>query len=95
MPNNLHNVMDDIKESMFPNGGVTFEVLHRPTNEEPNRWVVYIAIANGNRRAKVEFAIKEDNNNPDDCEVLGCVLRHGSVSRRTMSLIMDSIMERM
>lgn len=94
MPN-LYNVVDDIKNAMYPNGEVTFEVLHRPTHEEPNRWVVYMAIPNGHRRAKVEFLIDEDLDDTEDAEVLGCVLRHGSVSRRTVSLIMDAILERM
>ena len=89
------NVIDDIKQSMYSNGEVNFEVLYRPTDEEPNRWVVYVAIPNGQHRAKLEFLIDEDPNNPEDAEVLGSVLRHGSVSRRTVSLIMDAILERM
>lgn len=88
----LYNVVDDIKRSMFPQGDVTFQVLNRPTEEEPNRWVVYIGIRNGRRRAKVEILIDD---HPEDPDVLCCVLRHGSVSRRTLSLIMDSILERM
>ena len=91
----LHNVIDDIKSSMYPNGEVTFEVLHRPTQEEANRWVVYLSIPNGHRRAKIEFLIDEDPDDPEDADVLGSVLRHGSVSRRTVSLIMDAILERM
>jgi hypothetical protein len=80
---------------MYPNGDVTFQVLYRPTPEEQNRWIVYIAIPNGEHRAKIEFLIDEDPHNPEDSDVLGSVLRHGSVSRRTVSLIMDAILERM
>ena len=94
MPN-LYNVIDDIKQSMFPNGGITFEIKYRPTNEEPNRWIVYIDIANGQTRAKVEFLIDEDPDDVDNTDVLGSVLRHGSVSRQVVSRIMDAIIERM
>lgn len=94
MPN-LHNVIDDIKHAMYPNGEVTFQVVHRPTQEEQNRWIVYVGIPNGQRRAKLEFLVDEAPNNPADADVLGSVLRHGSVSRRTVSLIMDAIVERM
>lgn len=91
MPN-LHNVIDDIKETMFPRGRAHFEVLHRPTQEEPNRWIVYVQIPNGEHRAKLEFLIDQEG---DDVEVLGSVLRHGSVARRTVALIMDAVLERM
>lgn len=90
MPN-LHNVIDDIKEEMFPNGEIKFTVEQR----DYRRWVVYVYIRYSRRSAKLEFIINQDVNNPDDTEVFGSVLRNGSVSNRTITLIMDSIIERL
>lgn len=81
----LYNVIDDVKQSLYPNGEVNFEIQQRNSN----RYIIYIEIPNAQHRGKVEFLV-EDNG-----EVLGSVLRHGCVSRRTMALIMDSIIERM
>lgn len=90
MPN-LHNVIADVREMMFPANNVNF-IIHQRSNR---RWVVYVNILHAQPSGKMEFIINENPNNPEDTEVLGSVLRHGCVRRRTMSLIMDSIIERM
>lgn len=81
----LYNVIDDVKQALYPNGEINFEIQQRNSN----RFIVYIEVPNAQNRAKVEFMVE------DSGEVFGSVLRHGCVSRRTMALIMDSIMERM
>lgn len=92
MPN-LHNVIDDIAQTMFPNGEVQFEVKNKGTYEKYDKWIVYMRVPNGVMRAKVELMIDEHINDPENTEVLGSVLRYGSVSRSTMARIMDTIME--
>ena len=87
---NLHNVIDDIKHALFPNGEVSFDVRSRRSG----RWIVYVSILNGEGTAKLEFLIDEGENE-DDVEVLGSVLRYGPVSRVTIARIMDSVLERM
>ena len=91
MTANLYNVIDDIKQTMFPNGEVRFEVQRR----NPRRWIVYLTIPHGEGRAKIEFLVDQDPQDPEDVEVLGSVLRHGPISRGTMTRIMDAIVERM
>jgi hypothetical protein len=75
---------------LFPNGEYTLDVQHK----QNNTWYVYISKPNTNRRGKVELMI-EESLNPEDTEVIGSVLRHGCVSRRTMALIMDTLVERL
>jgi hypothetical protein len=91
----IENVVDDVKELLYPNNEVMFNLFHRPSAEHPNRWILYLSIPNGEHRAKIEFIVDCDENEPQDVDVLGSVLRHGSVSRRTVSKIMDAIIERM
>lgn len=91
----IENVVDDVKQLLYPNDEVMFHLFHRPSAEFQNRWILYLTIPNGEHRAKIEFIVDYDENHPDDIDVLGSVLRHGSVSRRTVSKIMDAIIERM
>lgn len=86
----LINVIDDIKNSMFQNGNIEF-IVQRRSNE---RWVVYVKIPYGQETAKLEFLI-EDTDNEEEIEVIGSVLRYGSVSRSTIRMIMDSVLERL
>lgn len=78
---NLYNVIDDIKQIMSP---VQFQVEQRTATQ----WIVYMTIPNKETAAEVEFLIEGE-------EVIGSVLRHGPLSRKAMTLIMDSIIERM
>jgi hypothetical protein len=89
MPN-LHNVVSDINDELFSNEQLNFEIQQR----DEETWIVYIRVPNDNRRAKIEFIINENLNNPDDTEVIGSVLRYGPISRRTMARIMDAIVDR-
>lgn len=86
---NVNNVFDDIQRDMFPNGNIEF-IVQRRNNE---RWIVYVKIPYGQETAKLEFLI-EDTENEEEIDVSGSVLRYGSVSRRTIGLIMDSALER-
>ena len=86
---NLNNIIDDIKTEMFPNGNIEF-IVQRRNNE---RWIVYVKIPYGQDTAKLEIMV-EDTDNQEEIDVSGSVLRYGSVSRRTIGLIMDSILER-
>lgn len=77
----LFNIIEDVKNELFPQGGIDFRIK-RKTDDW---WYVYMKVQNGDQPAKVEFMLDGDD------EILGCVLRHGDVSRKTMEKIMDSI----
>jgi hypothetical protein len=90
MPN-IHNVISDIKQYVLPDARLSYEVQHRGED----RWIIYVRIPHGAKSAKLEFLIDQNPNNPEDVDVAGSVLRHGSIHRRTIATIMDSIVERL
>jgi hypothetical protein len=87
MPN-IYNVISDIESAILPDARLSYDVQHRGED----RWVLYLRIPNGKRSAKLEFLINETEDGPD---VAGSVLRRGSIKRRIISTVMDSIIERL
>ena len=87
MPN-IHNVVDDVQYLLFPNREVR---LHLRSRDE-GRYILYLQIPYAAETGKIEFIIEGD---PDDPNINGAVLRNGSVSERTVTRIMNSIMERL
>ena len=92
MPNNLRNIVSDLPHQILTSVGLIYEVQQR----SPTRWLVYVRLPNGNRSAKLEFIVDEDEDyHPDDPDIAGSVLRRGSIPRSMIELIMDSILERL
>ncbi len=86
---NLHNVVSDVKDQVFQNKPIQFEVeqLNQTT------WKMYVHLQNHNDSAEVEFLIEPIGQ--DDRNVFGQVLNRGPFSRKAIAHIMDSIIERM
>lgn len=84
MPN-LHNIISDIESRVYRDHDLQYEVHNRGNG----RWVVYVSIPNGQRRAKLEFIMYAED------DVAGSVIRYGSIPRRVVATIMDSILERL
>ena len=85
---NMYNVISDIEATVLPDARLSYEVKYRGYD----RWIVYVSIPNGAKSAKLEFLIDEGY---DGIDVAGSVLRHGSIHRKTIALVMDSITERL
>ena len=81
----LYNVIEDVKNELFPNGELNFRIK-RKTDDW---WYVYMKSQNGQETAKVEFMIDDD-----DESIVGCVLRHGDITRKNMERIMDAIISK-
>ena len=90
MPN-IYNVITDIESTVLPDARLSYEVQHRGGD----RWIVYVRIPHGAKSAKLEFLIDENPNDPEDVDVAGSVLRHGSINRQTIRIIMNAITERL
>jgi hypothetical protein len=91
MVNNLRNIVSDLPQQILTSVGLTYEVEQR----DYTRWIVYVRIPNGNRSAKLEFLVDDDEDHPGDPDIAGSVLRRGSIPRSMIELIMDSILERL
>ena len=91
MVNNLRNIVSDLPQQILTSVGLTYEVEQR----DHTRWIVYVRIPNGNRSAKLEFLVDDDEDHPGDPDIAGSVLRRGSIPRSMIELIMDSILERL
>jgi hypothetical protein len=88
---NIHNVISDVEQYVLPDVGLKYKVEHRGGD----RWIVYVSRGLESKLAKLEFLIDQNPNNPEDTDVAGSVLRHGCISRKMMTTIMDSIVERL
>jgi hypothetical protein len=82
---NIHNVVYDISVELFPNGEYNFEVKHH----QNTTWYIYIRSPNSNRTGKIEIIIDGED------DIVGSVLRHGCVTRRTMATFMDTLLDRL
>ena len=92
MVNNLRNIVSDLPHQILTSVGLTYEVEQR----NHSRWIVYVRLPNGDRSAKLEFIVEDDeDNHPGDPDIAGSVLRRGSIPRSMIELIMDSILERL
>ena len=87
MPN-IYNIISDIESTILSDARLSYDVQHRGED----RWVVYLRIPNGKRSAKLEFLINETH---DGTDVAGSVLRRGSIKRRIITTVMNSITERL
>ena len=87
----LHNIVRDLPNQILIGVGLMYEVQQRSYE----RWIVYVRLPNGRRSAKIEFMIDYDPNYPNDPDIAASVLRRGSIPRRMIELIMDSIIERL
>ena len=90
MPN-IYNVISDLERYVLPDARLLYQVQHRGDD----RWIVYVRIPYAAKSAKLEFLIDQNPNNPEDVDVAGSVLRHGSINRQTIATIMDAIIERL
>ena len=92
MVNHLRNIVSDLPQQILTSVGLIYEVQQR----SHTRWIVYVRLPNGNRSAKLEFIVDEDeDNHPGDPDIAGSVLRRGSIPRPMIELIMDSILARL
>ena len=88
---NMYNVISDIEATVLPDARLSYEVEHRGDD----RWIIYVRIPHGAKSAKLEFLIDQNPNNPEDVDVAGSVLRHGSIKRQTIATLMNAITERL
>jgi len=86
---NMRGIIRDIKRNVLPNAELTYKIRYLGENI----WSLRILRPNMRRSARIEIIIDEFNN-PDDRGARGAVFTYGDVPRDQVSLIMDSIMER-
>lgn len=85
---NMYNLIQEVEANVLPDKNFRFRIEDMGSNI----WLIRISQAN-KKSAKVEIVIDEFEN-PEDRGARGSVFRYGELSRRDVSLIMDSIMER-
>jgi hypothetical protein len=86
---NMRGIIRDIKRNVLPNAELTYKIRYLGENI----WSLRILRPNMRRSARIEIIIDEFNN-PDDRGARGAVFTYGDIPRHQVSLIMDSIMER-
>lgn len=85
---NMYNLIQEVEANVLPDKNFKFRIEDMGSNI----WLIRISQAN-KKSAKVEIVIDEFED-PEDRGARGSVFRYGELSRRDVSLIMDSIMER-
>lgn len=85
---NMYNVLDSIKQQVFPDGNVKLSISRR--NNE--RWIVYVEIPYGHETAKLEFIVEDVEDDPD---IAASVIRYGSLSRSRIAMFMDGVLEQL
>ena len=79
-----------VRNTVLPNADLSYKLL----NKGFNVWHLKITSPLGRRPAKIEFVIDEFDD-PEDRGVRGYVYRFGDVPRNQLTLVMDSIIERL
>ena len=90
MPN-IYNVVTDVQQTVLTDYNLTYDLRHRGHG----RYVLYLSNHNTIAKAKLEFIISDDPNTPDETDVVGSVIRFGTLGRNVVSIIIDAIMERL
>ena len=86
---NMRAIIRDIKRNVLPNVVLTYKIRYLGENI----WSLRILRPNMRRSARIEIIIDEFNN-PEDRGARGAVFTYGDIPHDQVSLIMDSIMER-
>ena len=88
--NAVRNAINDVKNTVLPNADLVYKLRDKGSNV----WHLKITSPVGPNSAKIELIIDEFDD-PEDRGVRGFVYRLGDVTRDQITLIMDSIMERL
>ena len=88
--NAVRNAINDVKNKVLPNADLVYKLRDKGSNV----WHLKITSPLGPNSAKVELIIDEFDD-PEDRGVRGFVYDLGDVPRDQITLVMDSIMERL
>ena len=86
----VYNAIRQVRDTVLPNADLVYKLRDKGYNV----WHLKITSPLGPNSAKVELIIDEFDD-PEDRGVRGFVYRLGDVPRDQITLIMDSIMERL
>jgi hypothetical protein len=86
----VRNAINDVKNTVLPNADLVYKLRDKGSNV----WHLTITSPLGPKSSKIELIIDEFDD-PEDRGVRGFVYRLGDVPRDQITLVMDSIMERL
>lgn len=86
----MRSIIREIRTNVLPNTNFVYKLRYLGENI----WTLRIRHPNMNRSARIEIIVDEYDN-PEDRGARGAVFTYGDIPHNQVSLIMDSIMERL
>ena len=94
IPNNgsvdMAAILREIRHNVLPNAGFIYKLRYLGDNI----WTIRIRHPNAVRSARIEVVVDEYTN-PEDRGARGAVFTYGDIQRNDITLIMNSLMERL
>lgn len=86
----MRPILRDVRNSVLSEAGFTYKLRYRGDNI----WTIRIGHPNAIRSARIQIIIDEYTN-PEDRGARGAVFTYGDIQRSDITLIMNSLMERL
>jgi hypothetical protein len=86
----MATILREVRHNVLPNAGLTYKLRYLGDNI----WTIRIRHPNAVRSARIEVVVDEYTN-PEDRGARGAVFTYGDIQRNDITLIMNSLMERL